>query len=223
MLFSDGFNSDGTYKSKEYTTDNVYVVNNGAYTAQHLNFVMENGTAATGYRYFEQETSPNITYSYWYKPSENKMYKASSTTTYSQVDAVMCAYFDRTTGDISNFIPRKVFKALDSNNNAIVSGWGMPCSKYTDITLLASGNTYTAPATGWFLLSKDTNSANQYIELGDPTDDVAGIRTRAYCPASSGRLLLYIPIKSGRKIYVTYNAGGTTNLFRFIYSEGENV
>lgn len=101
------------------------------------------------------------------------------------------------------------------------SGWSMPSDRYIDLTLGASGN-YTAPANGWFVLSKRSNAANQFIELGDPSNSVAGIRIRKHTPLTDGLVMCYIPIKKGNNICINYNAGGTTELFRFIYDEGEN-
>lgn len=55
--------------------------------------------------------------------------------------------------DIPNQLNNKV--DLDAQNlsiagKSLISGLGMPSSKYIDLTLGASGSTYTAPANGYF-------------------------------------------------------------------------
>ena len=110
---------------------------------------------------------------------------------------------------------------MDYNDKSSITGWSLPSTKYIDLTLGATASNYIAPANGWFFLTKNVNAANQYIELGDPTNDIAGIRIRTYCPASSGLVMAYIPVHAGHKIYITYNAGGSVGHFRFVYAEVE--
>jgi hypothetical protein len=100
------------------------------------------------------------------------------------------------------------------------SGFGFPSSKYVDLTLGASGSTYTAPANGYFYLNKVVGSDWYYAELSVVKDGKTlfyifadGYRTS---PAS-----IMIPVKKGDMVVATYNATGATNHFRFIYAEGE--
>ena len=96
------------------------------------------------------------------------------------------------------------------------SGAGMPSSRYIDLTLGASGSTYTAPANGYFVLSKISNGTNQYITIG-----VGNLQITNYCP-QSGKWFQMItpPVQKGQQCYVAYDLGGTTNWFRFYYAEG---
>ena len=219
-LSPDGRNADGTLKSAEISLDNV-LTSTFSDTRSDVDCLHNGGVFYDRPVYVVNSASEiGSATNNFYVIDENKyVFAYNGALTYYQ--GMSIGKISVSSGKITSFIPKTVFSSLDYNNKSNIAGWGMPSSKYTDITLLASGNTYTAPANGWFLLSKDTNAANQYIELGDSSDSVAGIRIRTYCPASSGRLLLYIPLGKGRKIYVTYNAGGTTNLFKFIYAEGE--
>ena len=97
------------------------------------------------------------------------------------------------------------------------SSAGMPSNKYIDLTLGASGSTYTAPANGFITICKTANG-NQYVTLRNTTNGLfvfsGGI--------SSNWVACTIPCKKSDNIYVEYNTSGTTNMFRFIYAEGEN-
>lgn len=59
---------------------------------------------------------------------------------------------DINVGAISESLNNKVdLNQLNTNTQGLeyLSGLGMPSSKYIDLTLGASGTTYTAPANGW--------------------------------------------------------------------------
>ena len=118
-------------------------------------------------------------------------------------------------GRIVSFTPKTVFHALDYNDKSTISGWSMPSSRYIDLSLAASGSTYTAPANGWFSWYCHQNN-NGYIfvqssasllpnRVANSSNDVAG----------------FIPVRKGDIVYVEYNNLGFNRL-RFIFAEGEN-
>lgn len=111
--------------------------------------------------------------------------------------------------DLSNMNPTQTVK------NTIV-GWSMPSSRYIDLTLGASGSTYTAPANGWFFLSKIAGSDFYYASMGSPKmfDFREAYRTSFLTPC--------VAVLKGDVVTVDYNATGQTSVFRFIYAEGEN-
>lgn len=94
----------------------------------------------------------------------------------------------------------------------------MPSDRYIDLTLGASGSTYTAPANGYFVLNKRATGTNQYIYLGDVENKMA-IRLNATEP-SNGQI--FLPVRKNEKVNVSYTYGGDTIEFRFVYAEGEN-
>lgn len=95
----------------------------------------------------------------------------------------------------------------------------MPSTSYRwiDLSLGASGTTYVAPSDGWFVLRKMPNGANQYIALGCGSN---GLAIKCIGPANNNELYTICPIAKGDSLWITYNAGGTTNYFRFVYAEG---
>ncbi len=92
-----------------------------------------------------------------------------------------------------------------------------PSNKYIDLTLGASGTTYTAPANGWYLCSKKSAASNQ--DLFVTVNDVS----RAYQDVTStGRALtVFTPVNKGDVLKITYSASGNTSYFRFYYCNGE--
>lgn len=91
----------------------------------------------------------------------------------------------------------------------------MPSSTRMDLTLGASGTTYTAPADGYVTLIKAATGVQQYIEMS--TYQVFG----SMCAIFSGQLLYAtIPVSKGASFLVNYNAGGSTNRFVFTYANG---
>ena len=89
-----------------------------------------------------------------------------------------------------------------------------PSSKYIDLSLGASGSTYTAPANGWFSWYCYQNN-NGYIfvqtsasllpnRVANASNDIAG----------------FIPVKKGDTVWVEY-ANLKFNRLRFIYAEDQ--
>ena len=103
---------------------------------------------------------------------------------------------------------------LNTQGKSYVSGLGMPSNKYIDLTLGASGSTYTAPANGYFCLAK-TVGVGQYIAMygtgGQRVITAPGVLIEA-----TGTL----PVKKDDTIQISYTGTGAVTVFRFIYAEG---
>lgn len=112
--------------------------------------------------------------------------------------------------DASNF---------NADGKSLLSGLGMPSGRYIDLTLGASGATYTAPANGWVSLAKRTTAANQFIFLGQIPNRTNVI---SYSPVSGGYCQAFIAVRKGDTFVAEYNAGGEVAQFRFTYAEGDN-
>ena len=97
-----------------------------------------------------------------------------------------------------------------------LGGLAMPSSTYTNLTLGASGTTYTAPANGYFVFGKRSSGA-QYIDLLNQT---SGLEANANSTATGQNITLVVPAHKGDTIQTNYSFGGTTNIFRFVYAVG---
>ena len=104
------------------------------------------------------------------------------------------------------------------NNSSLIASYGMPSNRYIDLTLGASGTTYTAPANGWISFTKTSNANNQYISLKYTNDNFGSI---IFSTATGNTLRTFLPVTKSQIFTVSYNAGGSTLAFRFIYAEGE--
>ena len=119
---------------------------------------------------------------------------------------------------ITSFTPKTVFHALDYNDKSTISGWSMPSSRYIDLTLGADGSTYTAPANGYFQIWKIAGRDKAYFNFVNKTNNMA-VNSNTTDVVYSSRIIF--PVRKGDVIECTYNSTGSTNIFRFIYAEGE--
>lgn len=105
---------------------------------------------------------------------------------------------------------------LSTAGKSLISGLGMPSNRYTDLTLLASGNTYIAPANGYYFLQKNGN-ANQFMEM------TSSIKIRTHTPNyNGGNATIVLPVKKGTVVTISYDVSGSTIYFRFIYADGDS-
>lgn len=95
------------------------------------------------------------------------------------------------------------------------SGYGFPSPNVSNLSLGASGTQYTAPANGFYHLRKTASAANQYIGMS------ATVGSLCWIPSSGSYSEVFCSVRKGEKMTVNYSAGGATNVFRFVYTEGE--
>lgn len=107
-------------------------------------------------------------------------------------------------GNVSN-----IAKELMANSS-------MPSGTYKDLTLGASGSTYTAPADGWFIIEKGSGGSGKYMYMSCAESGIAA----KVNSASEHGINLFLPVKKGDVISVQYSMTGNTVFFRFVYAEG---
>ena len=104
---------------------------------------------------------------------------------------------------------------LSTAGKSLISGLGLPSSKYDNLTLGATGTTYTAPANGWFHISKGGTNGSQYVYMHN---DNYGICLNNMASTAS---TFIFPVIKGDVVTIDYTSTGTTYEFRFIYAEGD--
>ncbi len=119
---------------------------------------------------------------------------------------------------MTSLIQKSINNSLTHANSAEIAGFAMPSDNFIDLTLGSSGSTYTAPANGWFAISKISGSSDRYVQLYNSTNHI-GIN--AYVPYTGGVGLCFIPVKKGDTVTVSYDLIGSTIYFRFYYAKGE--
>lgn len=127
-------------------------------------------------------------------------------------------------GTVGEAIQNKANVALDNITNAgkeVCANMSMPSGRFDNLTLGASGSTYTAPADGYFFIEKvagvtgshymsvyrTSPSHIRYVWFDTPT--ITTDRCVALCLVSKGDV-----------IKIDYTITGTTNYFRFYYANG---
>lgn len=95
----------------------------------------------------------------------------------------------------------------------------MPSNTYIDLTLGASGSTYTAPADGWFYVNKIAGADWHYVIITNTSKVSTGYSDlRANYRTST--LTPMLPVQKGDVVEIEYNATGATQAFKFIYAQG---
>lgn len=108
---------------------------------------------------------------------------------------------------------------LTSAGKAVAANMAMPSNSYIDLTLGASGSTYTAPADGYYYLEKTCGGASLYAILRNTT--AANIAVHYAAVSAPDTIFLLLPVKKNDIMSIQYNVTGTTFYFRFIYAQGE--
>ena len=106
---------------------------------------------------------------------------------------------------------------LIPDNSTLIASYPMPSNRYIDLTLGASGTLYTAPANGWFCCNKLSSGTRQYLNMHNAQE----LTSISWSTGSGDGLKTYLPVKKGDVINIEYSAGGSIEIFRFIYAEGE--
>ena len=106
------------------------------------------------------------------------------------------------------------FSNITSTGTSLASGWSMPSSRYIDLTLGASGSTYTAPANGYVAVGGQCSSYISLYTNGFVSMLVPDLGNYQYARTT-------IPVSKGQVFMLDY-VNFTADTFRFIYAEGEN-
>lgn len=202
-LIPDGRNEDGSLKNVEFTLDGVktatigssdYEITLALYSDGHIN------TTNAIYTHYDEENN------YFYTGSL-KLLSMSFGSGYGKA------------GVVTSFQPKLPFHAVDYSDSSWVSAQGMPSDKFIDLTLGASGSTYTAPANGWFYLGRGATAAGQLLDMFNST---SRYRLQGQAVTNGSYCLITVPARKGDVVKINYNLAGTIEGFRFIYCEGEN-
>ena len=115
---------------------------------------------------------------------------------------------------------------INTAGKSFVSGLGMPSSRHIDLTIGASGTSYTAPANGWFYLNVIMNGSNTFVLFSNSTSSY--MKAFQWCSSGKQETGIDLPVKKGDVVSLEYNTTisyeSWTNGFRFIYAKGaENV
>lgn len=231
-LIPDGRNEDGSLKNIEFETEKVVIETLSSTTNDNFRYYLAREDIYSKqiwrqiieHDWISEKEPTQHTYSYWYNPQTNIAKRSHNDASvwidsWASLPVFTCTVVN---GVISNFQPKTTFHAIDYNDKSEISSWGMPSNKYIDLTLGASETTYTAPANGYFLITKNSNANNQYLNgYNRGTNGNDRIYAVSRVAPVVGTYSITIPAKKNDKVMIVYNMAGTTAFFRFVYAEGE--
>ena len=105
---------------------------------------------------------------------------------------------------------------LTTTGKNVVANLSMPDIRYSNLTLGATGATYTAPADGYFSLASTFNT-NGYLFMYR----VTGARYGTTLPYNTNQWVdSFVPVAKGDSIIIQYSGTASVQGFRFIYANG---
>ena len=200
----------------QFALDNQHWMSGAVYSGDRVNSGANGETGVEYHSYFDASRSSTIYgNSSTVQPQSVKVFYyiviATTTKTAIEVD------IDEIATDL-NGKADKDFTNVDDDGTSKGAGWAMPSSVYDDLTLGASGATYTAPANGWIVLAKTSGSnTSQYISIKNTN---TGLESYCVTNTTSNVLAGHIPVAKNDITTVFYTATGATTCFRFIYAKG---
>ena len=220
-LMPNGRNNDGSLKNASFSLSQIrYTTVSSSANGTISLGINDSGVMTRDYLSLcvtQDEEPTAVTNLLWYCPKLNTLQQYVSG---AWADRKRCflGTIHATSGKIDELNQKTVFKAVDYSNTAFIAHQAMPSGKYSDLTLGASGSTYTAPADGYYYLRKSGTAQNQYIYMSG-----GGLAQDVFCPLSNGGTRsIWLPVKNRTVVTVSYNADGATSAFRFIFAEGVN-
>ena len=216
----NGRNEDGSCKNLLYTETSVKTFTSRSdWGAGVFHAYIGDTTEYDGSQYDFFPTADSVT-----KPSEKNLYFDTVTGRYNSWCPVVSLYWD-STGKITSFSPFIVDSVVNSNasnfsqaGRSYLSGLGMPSSRYIDLTLGASGSTYTAPANGYFVVTATSTSASRAFVVLEKSH---GICNGDHSYSAETGLRCFVPCQKGKSTSLIYGGATITSLW-FVYAEGEN-
>lgn len=207
-LIPDGRNDDGSLRNIEFEVDRVLTrTSQPSYSWDAVITVNDTGSGAGFFGINDFIYNKENSFNYFNNVSMR--------------ETIACK-ITQSSGKITSLTPKLPFRAVDYNDSSWVSAQAMPSGKYIDLTLGASGSSYTAPANGWFTVSAwTTATATSYIHLVNTSNELAILLVPHQGAGYQQRC--FIPAKKGDVVKLVYgNLDTSHSNFKFIYAEGEN-
>lgn len=122
----------------------------------------------------------------------------------------------QTKTETDNLLSNKANVALDNLTNSgkeVCANMSMPSNRYVDLTLGASGATYTAPADGYVMF---------VVNLGTFIS-ISADQLRVFSPGvgTDGQWYsVFCPVRKNKTFVVSYGGSIVKQFFRFVYAQG---
>lgn len=104
---------------------------------------------------------------------------------------------------------------------SLASGWGMPSTRRTALTIGASDTEYTAPANGWFRAEVECGGGT-FMALYNKTSSLISYYFNVGSSSGYATHYAFVPARKGDKVAIRYSVSiGAEDTMHFIYAEGE--
>lgn len=212
-LVPNGKNEDGTLNNIKWTNSSVIIRTNANRPSvdadKHSVFAFNPTEPIAGYKFAHISQ-----HCYRYDEKQNRIYELNddnSGTINKEWPYTLIGYQSS-----PNIYFNQPFQALDCSNTAYIAHQAMPVNeKYLNLTIGATGTSYTAYTDGWVYVETATSTANQ----GWVSVNVNNTYTSGLDIDRTGVGKVFIPIKKCTPFTITY--GGTTiSKLRFFYTVG---
>ena len=187
-------------------------------TTKYVNFTSNTANRAAGFTFNAANSNSIYGNSTTVQPQTIKGYYYIVIATVTKTDIEV---------DIDNIVTDLNDKVNISNMvdaGPYIASCAMPSDKYVDLTLGASGATYTAPADGYiyFMCKLKNVGARYFVNCKGKTE--ATIYGVLVTQAGTAALSSTLPVKKGDTFFIGYDAYDTSAevpyIFRFIYAVG---
>jgi hypothetical protein len=227
----NGKSEKGTYKTIIRTIDSVRTYNAGAWGTRNLNIQFSfsadapylEGQAVERFTYNKKFSSDTTTYSY--DENTGVWWYSSNQSSWVEILNNIVGTCRVESGRITQFQVGTVDSVANSNasnfsqaGRSYLSGLGMPSGRYIDLTLGASGSTYTAPANGYFQLTGINANGIKTLGLANTSSSLYSFVQSNVANGTYGGVIM--PAKRGDVVSSEYS-GFSSYQFKFVYAEGE--
>ena len=227
VLIPNGRNEDKTLKNIEYTMPEDKTINYTGVGNNTYDFTLlygNTGVYAFSQNYQEADTPPTFygAAQYYLNTKENIMYFNNNNERWEPRTVAVLGKGRLENGVVTSFTPYQPVELLKRTDKEQITSWSFPSSKYIDLTLGASGSTYTAPANGWFVLNKTAGRSGEFIGMNTDAEGNSGVISMSRA-LGAFPIQVSCPIAKGEKLLLMYSASGETMGFYFVYAQGEEV
>lgn len=199
-LIAGGRKSDGSLYSSPFTVSSVLTGTlSGSYTKKDVRLRAD---------------------SIWTSSSSDIEYDAAKNLNYlagARCYEMSCGKLSINSGKITSFLFKQAFHAVDYNDSEYIGSCAMPSSRAIDLTIGASGASYTAPVDGYFAIAKKSGGAGEYLTMESEITSSGGFST-----GTGMSFCCNLPVRKGHSMRIWYSASGAVVYFRFVYTNGAN-
>lgn len=213
-LAPNGRNEDGTLNNTIIKSSTISTRSIGSSNYNTKNVLYFNGSNSIGIQLYKN---------YYLDKEKNLLAEINNDGTFNRYigggTAIVGGEFICDNSKIISLKSYTTYQAVDRNDSSWIAQQSMPSNKYIDLSLGASGTTYTAPTNGWFMFD------GQGPTWIDAAVSFQNGPHYGYCyksRESDNYTRLLIPVQKGAVLLLQYDST-VTNLiqFRFIYAQGE--